>query len=311
MRHGAWGLWVWVLVCAPLAAQECAGVEARLQPIAQAMERKDLTAAELALLSVPEAQKRCPATILAATRLLLAQRRYPQADSVSEMGLSLYPARADMLALRGQLLTMKGATAQGKELLERALKIDPRNADAHFHLGMQYDRAKQYADAAGHFRKAVESDPANPRAWDYLGLNLEPLGQAEKAEEAFRKGLAVNQGAQFDYFLDFNYGRLLLKLNRLEESKTHLDRAAELVPQSRAVHYERAKLHFRRRDYAAARSDGERARELSDPAGVVIDLQVYGLLEQIYRRLGNQDMASKYAELSRTTPVPLRDQAGR
>jgi len=74
----------------------------------------------------------------------------------------------------------------------------------------------------------------------------------------------------FDYFLDFNYGRLLLKLNRLPESKTHLDRAAELVPQSRAVRYERAKLNFRLRQFEAARQDAEAARELADPAGAVL-----------------------------------------
>jgi tetratricopeptide (TPR) repeat protein len=305
------GLFGALFLCLPLAAQECASVEARLAPALKAMDSRDLTSAELALLGLSDADRQCPATVVVTAHLLIAQRRYPQADALSETALTRYPNRADILALRGQLLTMKGATAQGKEVLERALKADPKNADAHFWLGSQYDRAKQNADAVEHFRKAVESDPSNPQAWDYLGLNLEPLGQVEKAEDAFRRGLAVNQGARFDYFLDFNYGRLLLKLNRLDESKVHLDRAVELVPQARAVRYERAKLNLRRRDYTAAREDAEKARELNDPAGIVIDLQVYGLLEQIYRRLGDTGMAAKYAELSRSTPVPPKDRAGR
>jgi tetratricopeptide (TPR) repeat protein len=275
------------------------------------MDGRDWTSAELALLGLSDADRQCPAAIVVAARLLIAQRRYPQADALSETALNRYPNRSDILALRGQLLTMKGATAQGKEVLERALKSDPDNAEANFWLGSQYDRAKQYTDAVEHFRKAVQSNPSNPQAWDYLGLNLEPLGQVEKAEDAFRRGLSVNQGARFDSFLDFNYGRLLLKLNRLDESKVHLDRAVELVPQARAVRYERAKLSLRRRDYAAAREDAEKARELNDPAGIIIDLQVYGLLEQIYRRLGDTGTAAKYAELSRSTPVPPKDRAGR
>lgn len=303
---------LWLLFCGgALWGQECGGVAVRLQPVEKALDQRDLTSAEVALIGIPDAERQCPAAILVAARLLIAQRRYPQADTLSESAAARYPADANILALRGQLLTMKGATQAGREFLERALRIDPKNAEAHFHLGTQYDRTKQYSEAVAHFRRSVEANPRNPRAWDYLGLNLEPLGDVARAEEAFRKGLEVNIGARFDYFLDFNYGRLLLKLNRLPESKMHLDRAAELVPQSRAVRYERAKLNFRLRQFEAARQDAEAARELADPAGAVIDLQIYGLLEQIYTRLGNTAMAQKYAELSRTTPVPPRAQRSR
>ncbi len=37
------------------------------------------------------------------------------------------------------------------------------------------------------------------------------------------------------------------------------------------------------------------------PAGSVLDLQVYYLLATVYARLGETDLARKYAELSRTT----------
>ena len=251
------------------------------------------------------------ASVVSEARQLMAQRRYPQADSMSEAALAQFPSCANLLALRGQLLTMKGQPADGRVMLERALKLDPNNADAHFNLGAQFDRTKQYSDAVAHFQKVVQIDPKNPRAWDYLGLNLEPLGEVARAEEAFRRGLAVNEGPLFDSYLEFNYGRLLLKLNRLNDSKTHLDRAVDLVPRSRAIRYERAKLNLRLRQYEIARQDAEAARELADPAGAVIDLQVYALLEQIYRRMGNAEMAAKYADLTRATPVPPRDRAGR
>ena len=44
-----------------------------------------------------------------------------------------------------------------------------------------------------------------------------------------------------------------------------------------------------------------------DPGHVILDLQMYNLLEQIYRRIGENDLANKYAELSRKTPVPVKD----
>ena len=42
------------------------------------------------------------------------------------------------------------------------------------------------------------------------------------------------------------------------------------------------------------------------PAHVILDLQIYGLLAQIYSRLGETDLAKKYIELTRETPPPVR-----
>jgi tetratricopeptide (TPR) repeat protein len=92
------------------------------------------------------------------------------------------------------------------------------------------------------------------------------------------------------------------------ESRLHLDRAVALLPDRRGVHYERGKLHLALRDYTGARRDAERALATADPAGLVLDLQVYYLLATVYARLGEADLARKYAELARTTPIP--DQAG-
>ncbi len=116
---------------------------------------------------------------------------------------------------------MKGQTQKGMELLEKACRLDPRNAEAQFRLATIYDRFKRFADAVRHFEKVVETDPADARAWDYLALDWEPLGEVERADLAYGKGLAVNQpGPHFDAFLDYNYGRFLMKRNDLAGSQT-------------------------------------------------------------------------------------------
>jgi len=60
------------------------------------------------------------------------------------------------------------------------------------------------------------------------------------------------------------------------------------------------------KNYPQARSDGEMAASLPDRGGIIIDLQVYALLEHIYRRLGETALADKYAQLSRETSPPVR-----
>jgi Flp pilus assembly protein TadD len=79
-----------------------------------------------------------------------------------------------------------------------------------------------------------------------------------------------------------------------------------LHPDERTVHYERGKLNLALKEYGAARKDAERALSLRDPAGLVLDLQVYYLLTTVYARLGETELARKYAELSRTTPIEER-----
>jgi len=181
----------------------------------------------------------------------------------------------------------------------------PSCAEAFFELGMLYDRAQQPGKAAPQFERVVALTPNNPQAWDYLALSLEPLGEFERAEQAYKKGLEVNRGPQFDYFLDYNFGRFLMKRNRLEEAAAHLDRAVALAPHTRAVYYERAKLREKLGRYQQARQDAEKALSLPDPAGIILDLQVYYQLARIYSRLGEKDLAAKYRKLAETSKVPL------
>jgi tetratricopeptide (TPR) repeat protein len=240
-------------------------------------------------------------------RFLLDRNQYQRADDMSSVAMEKNPDGPAALAVRGQILVMKGAPQKGLDLLSRACRLDPEDVRAQFDLGSMEDRAKRPADAVTHFEKVLAIDPGDARAWDYLALNLEPLGEIDRATEAYTKGLAVNQqGPHFDAFLDYNYGRLLMKLDRLADSKIHLDRAVELVPQMRATWYERAKLDLRLKDYQRARTDAEQAAAIPDLNGLVIDLQIYALLERVYRRLGEEALAAKYAELGRQTPPPVR-----
>ncbi|HTR64877.1 MAG TPA: tetratricopeptide repeat protein [Terriglobales bacterium] len=319
----------------------CTGAEAQLAQVSRQLARGEPDAAEQVLGSIAPSYPACPDVLLqearivaargdAATaggmfmrylevapddsrgytyfgRFLISQRQYDRADRASEVAIQKAPNDPGALALRGQLLDMKGESQKGLEMLNRACQLDPENVDAQFYLGTIFDRAKRPDEAVKHFQKVVSIDQRDARAWDYLALNLEPLGKLDAADEAYRKALDVNSpGAQFDAFLDYNYGRFLVKRNDLADAKKHLDRAVELVPQARSTWYERAKLNLRLGDYKQARSDAEKAASLQDPAGVIIDLQLYSLLEQIYRHLGEKELAAKYAELARTTPIPSR-----
>jgi tetratricopeptide (TPR) repeat protein len=337
-------LWWLGLVClAPslAIARPCDGAQAQLTTISLKLSHGDFQDAGRLFAPLADSYPNCPALLLAQARLramandsgeaddlfvrytimqpddasgygyyarfLLSRRQYQRADMVASLALQKGPSNAIALAVSGQILAMKGRVKEGLDMLAQACHLDPDDAESQFQMGSLYDRLKRPADAAQHFQKAVDLNPRDARAWDYLALSLEPLGEINRAESAYKKAVEVDQpGPFFDAFLDYNYGRFLMKRGDLPASKAHLDRAVELVPEVRAVWYERAKLNLRMRNYLEGRGDAEKAAALADPAGIIIDLQIYALLEEIYRRMGETALANKYAELSRDTPPPIR-----
>ena len=157
------------------------------------------------------------------------------------------------------------------------------------------------------YQSILSFKPDSAIAYSGAAGVMQDQGRPERATAAYRKALEVNQpGFHFDAFLDYNYGRFLAKRSDLQASKVHFDRAVLLAPDVRAVWYERAKLNLQLKNYEQARSDAERAATLRDPRGIIIDLQIYSLLERIYRRLGDMELAQKYAALARETSVPAR-----
>jgi tetratricopeptide (TPR) repeat protein len=275
--------------------------EARIKASQGAAEARDLFSRYL------EKVPNDPAGLAYFARFLIDQGQYQQADDLSDAAVSQDANNPAALAVRGQILIMKHQPAQGEALLIKSCELDPDNAESQFQLGALYDRTQRPREAVKQFQKVVGLDPGYASAWDYLALNLEPLGEVDRVDAAYRHGLEVNhEGQQFDAFLDYNYGRFLAKRNHLAESKLHLDRAVQLVPDDRDTWYDRAKLNLRMGNYAQARSDAERAASLVEQTGGILDLQVYTLLERIYRRLGEKELADKYANLTRQTPPPTR-----
>ena len=324
------------------SAAPCAGAQPQLRTAHKALDRGDLAEAGRVLTLLQISHPQCGEIVLGLARLhaagkdaikarelfsraielapqdarpyyyfaqfCLSQEMYRQADYLSEEAVSRDPAYPDALMLRAQILAMKRQTTAARELLEKACKLDPNNAEAHFQLGVLFDGRQLHPEAVQHFQKVIALRPNDPRAYDYLALNLESLGEPKRAEAAYQSGLRVNEGPFFDSFLDYNYGRFLMKGNRLAESKVYLDRALDLAPETRAVSYEHGRLNLRLHKYKEAQVDAERALSRPDLSGFVLDVQVYYLLATIYTRLGDTERARKYADLCRTSRIPIQSQ---
>ena len=266
-----------------------------------------LAPAVLGLLAASPAPGSCQGAEqeLATARAALAQGRVEAAASRLAALADTHPACAQAELLRAQIQAGRGRAGEAEESFLRACELAPSEFEPIFQLGVFYDGQQQHGRAADAFREALGLAPGDPQAYDYLGLSLEALGQFDQAEAAFRMGLARNRGPRFDPMLHYNYGRFLMKHNRLEEARGHLDQALELVSGVRAVRYERAKLAERLGDLPGARLHAEQALALQDPGQVILDMQVYYLLARVYRALGETELAEKFTQLSQASKVPM------
>jgi len=146
-----WGPW-------PTSAGQCAGAEQQLQSISSALAREALDKAEQILDSLEQSYPNCPETLLDRARLLAlkgnataaedafvryqelapdASRATPTwslfvgAKTVCARRLYLTPrigkepSEPAALALRGEILVMKGQVKEGTSLLQQAWQIDP------------------------------------------------------------------------------------------------------------------------------------------------------------------------------------------
>ena len=228
------------------------------------------------------------------------------AAQAARHAVTLSPDSMDALLIEGEILGREGRQydAEAQDAFEKACRIAPRNPAPYFRLGLFFDSRGRHSEAIKSFRETLVRDRENATVWEYLALNLEQLGQPDEAEAAYKKGLTVNVGARLDPSLPYHYGKLLLNRNRLAESETYLDRAAALTPDNGAILFQRARLYVRMGKYANARLDAERVLALPDRLRFTYEIQLDYLLATIYGRLGETQLAAKFAELARLARAP-------
>lgn len=90
-------------------------------------------------------------------------------------------AEAKRLYKEGVKYGLAGLFPQAVEILQRSIKLDPENADAHYALGHAYFDLKQYRNAIESLKAAVRLNPNDSQARDRLGLARAMLWEEDSA----------------------------------------------------------------------------------------------------------------------------------
>jgi serine/threonine-protein kinase len=112
---------------------------------------------------------------------------------------------------------------------ERAIAMDPNQAESRACLGMVYEGTGKYEDAIAEYQRAVELEPTSDDAIRGLASAFASLGKTEQAEKTLQAAIAVRP----QYWKNYNsLGALYVSEARYEEAAKMFSQVIALAPDS-------------------------------------------------------------------------------
>ncbi|MFN7937143.1 MAG: tetratricopeptide repeat protein [Bryobacteraceae bacterium] len=218
------------------------------------------------------------------------ERRFDVAIRALRQSLELDPKQLRVMRLLGLSYQLAGQLADAEAAFRSAAVLYPNDAESWYYLGRLYYVRNFFDRSLDALQKSAKLAPKDARVRECLALTWEAIGDASAAEKEYiqARGLASPPAT-----LDMNYGALLLKLNRVEESEPLLRKAVTSMPQSWQAHFELGRLY-----YLTGRMT-ESLRELEAAAGCEATEEemrrTQAMLANVYTRLGRHEEAQRAA----------------
>jgi len=170
----------------------------------------------------------------------------------------------------GRALVARRDAAAALVELQKAVELDPRNAEAQYQLGYVQHVMKQAAAAAvPPFEKAVALEPGNTLFRTSLGAALMDAGQVDRAVEELTKvtGTEGYSGAQAWFYL----GAAQLKAGRFKEAAAALEKSLAVKPGNAQAEAFLAWSYFGLKDAENFKVHGAKARSLGHKEPALFD----------------------------------------
>ena len=148
---------------------------------------------------------------------LAARGRFEEAIEQFQRALRIDPNDADATYNLGNALAQQGSFEEAAKQLQNALQINPGNAMAAYDLGNVRARQGRFDEAIGDFELALRIDPGLAKAHYNLGSLLGKQGKLNEAVEQYQKALQV----------DAHYVRAYYGLGMALTTQGQLDRAID------------------------------------------------------------------------------------
>lgn len=165
-------------------------------------------------------------THVALGRLYEGTGRLDQAHAALERALEMEPGNADAFAARGLVRVAEGEFEAAEQDILRAIALDPEYWRHYSDLGVVYFAMGRLDQASEQFSRAISLEPGSPIPHYQLGVILAYKGESLKAADAFRKSIARGPTARAYSNAASNY----FYSGALEEAEEMYREAATLNP---------------------------------------------------------------------------------
>jgi tetratricopeptide (TPR) repeat protein len=185
----------------------------------------------------------------------------------------------------GEAYASLNQPAQAQAAFDKAVRLDPHNAEALTNRAALAYNQKQYAAALTDLKKALNINAEQPEALNNYALLLARDGKYAEALGYVDKALALKPGQP--YYLN-NKGYCLLMLGRNAEALPLVQDALRFSDRNAWAHRNMGIYHLRQQDALRALKALQEAERL-DPSVE----HVYGYLGQAYRLSGKKNEACR------------------
>jgi tetratricopeptide (TPR) repeat protein len=144
-------------------------------------------------------------------------------------GINLPAHQTDPAALviQGLIDLQNGLLEPARVCLEQAFETAPEMPDIHFAFGLLAEKTRDFGLARKHYLRAVKHDPRHAQARVNLGLLLSQTGALGQAEEQFRHAIDSEPTLPEGYV---NLANLLQRTGRTGEAESTYRRALAIEP---------------------------------------------------------------------------------
>ncbi|MCO6440486.1 MAG: type IV pilus biogenesis/stability protein PilW [Nitrococcus mobilis] len=181
-----------------------------------------------------------------------------------------------------------GELQQAVRKLEKALKQDAGNADAHMTLGVVYERLDEAEQARAHYRRAIELQPRNSSALNNYGRFLCEHGEYDRAERLFLRS-AENPTYESPQVPLANAGVCAILQGDTARAEDFFLRALKYEPRFPSALAHMAQLRFDGQHFLSARGYYQRYLAVAPQSASTLWLGI-----RLEHALGNEDAVASY-----------------
>ena len=222
--------------------------------------------------------------------LVLQAEQKPGAIDEYAKAYALAPGDPVIALTAGKALADAGRDSEAVPLLEHAVELQPKSAEAAYQLAIVLQRVDRVPEAIDLLKRVVHSEPANAVALTNLGMALAQMHKATEGIPFLKKAVTINPS---DPTAHQDLAAAYIQINQIDDAVAELKIAIKMSPDSPQLHYDLGTAYKLQDDATDAIPELETAAKLN-PAGYEPPY-VLGLL---YLQVGRYQEAAQQLEAS-------------